>query len=289
MDVALSHSHNYHPVASRALSLLLLVLDEAQQKQKRKQQKEAFEIVLSFCVDATRFEVYPAEGRDVDDDDDDDDEAYNDKLDLDGFVDDDDDNDSSRSRCDGLQINRVLLITSNGDQSTLRDEFLYSFDRAQHVVFTPSMVSYRTIGDVCLCYSNILSVDLSGLANVTYIGDEFLTDCCHLLSVNLTPFRSNLRRVGAGFLSLNNNLTHIDVSGLASLNHIGDLFLANCVNLAEVENMSVLTKVSSVGTRFLSGSGLSTPVVDVSGLLTNIVLIGSCFMNACDELTNVVL
>ena len=75
--------------------------------------------------------------------------------------------------------------------------------------------------------STATAVDLSGLSQLTTVGDYFLRNCTSLTTVDLSGL-SQLTTVGDSFLERCSSLTTVDLSGLSHLCSIGKYFLNRC-------------------------------------------------------------
>ena len=98
-----------------------------------------------------------------------------------------------------------------------------------------SLSNLSTVGDDFLSYcSSLTSLDLSSLSNLSTVGDSFLYNCSSLTSLDLSSL-SNLSTVGDSFLRNCSSLTSLDLSSLSNLsqecktaaNHFGSLKLKN--------------------------------------------------------------
>ena len=109
--------------------------------------------------------------------------------------------------------------------------------------------------------SNLTSIDLSPLSNVTSTGNRFLSNCSNLTSIDLSPL-SNVTSIRNGFLNGCSKLESIDLSPLSNVTSIGDWFLSNCSNLTSID-LSPFSNVTSIGNFFLSGcSNLTTIIIN---------------------------
>ena len=148
------------------------------------------------------------------------------------------------------------------------NEYVYLSNNLDFVEKIPDLKNLNfKIKDV-----NITSINLSGLSNLTSIGNGFLSNCKLLESIDLSSL-SNVTSIGNDFLS-SNNLTNIDLSGLSNLESIGNSFLSS--NSLKTINLSGLKNLKSVGYGFLSSNKLTN--IDLSGL-SNLESIGSSFLS----------
>jgi len=92
--------------------------------------------------------------------------------------------------------------------------------------------SLRTIGERFLNGSGLTAFAPSGLAAVTTIGSNWMSDCHHLRSFTGAVLPS-LRHISSYFLSGCNGLRYFDSSGLGSVGGIDQCFLADCHALRE--------------------------------------------------------
>eukprot|EP00760_Papus_ankaliazontas_P001106 PhM_4_TR10388/c0_g1_i1/m.25439 len=173
---------------------------------------------------------------------------------------------------------------------------LFCSERLGHVDTSPMTSLVHVRDDFLRESSSVTSVDLSGLRNVTCIGDFFLFRCSALQSVDTAPL-TNLYETADHFLSLMQNVTSLDLSGLCNLSSIGGRFAASnnsalsldfsaMTNLVDIigggfgedcgavtsVDVSGLSKVTNVGGGFLSGT-TSLPTLDLSGMI-NLEVIG---------------
>ena len=140
-----------------------------------------------------------------------------------------------------------------------------------------------SIGDDFLSWcSKITSVDLSGLSSVTSIGDDFLC-CSEITSVDLSGL-SSVTSIGNNFLSSCSQVTSLDLSGLSSVTSIGDDFLSKCSQITSVD-LSGLGSVTSIGNDFLFYC-LKITSLDLSGL-GSVTSIGNNFLFKCSGITSV--
>ena len=121
----------------------------------------------------------------------------------------------------------------------------------------------------------ITSIDLSGLSNVTSIGNGFLSECNLLETINLSTL-SNVTSIGNGFLSECVLLETINLSPLSNVTSIGNNFLAKCG--LETIDLSSLSNVTSIGNDFLYACRLRN--IDLSSL-SNVISIGYGFLSSC--------
>ena len=136
------------------------------------------------------------------------------------------------------------------------------------------------IGDYFLAgCSTLTSVNLSGLCNVTRIGEEFLSGT-GLTVLDLSPL-SRITRIGERFLVSCARLTALDLTPLSNVTHIDEDFLSDCESLTELD-LSPLRHVTEVG-YFLTGCRSLTKL-DLSPL-SNVTHIASCFLTGCSGLT----
>lgn len=95
--------------------------------------------------------------------------------------------------------------------------------------------------------SQLNSINLAPLANITNIQDGFLTQS-RLLSINLAPLVS-IDVIGDLFLEGCDGLTSIDLTPLQRVSFIGTSFMATCGGLTSVD-ITPLKRVPSIGTNF---------------------------------------
>ena len=130
---------------------------------------------------------------------------------------------------------------------------------------------------------NITSIDLSGLSNITSIGNNFLYLCKSLSSINLSDL-SNLTSIGNFFLGNCKSLTSINLSRLSNLTSIGNNFLYYCNSLKSID-LSYLSNLTSIRNEFLRNCE-SLKNIKLSGL-SNITSIGNEFLLKCKSLSNI--
>jgi len=140
------------------------------------------------------------------------------------------------------------------------------------------------IGDCFLekC-SNLTTIDLSHLSQVTRIGDWFLYNCSSLTTIDLSPL-SQVTQIGMFFLSGCSNLTTIDLSHLSQVTQIGHWFLSRCSNLTTID-LSPLSQVTQFAEYFLSQCSRLT-TIDLSHL-SRVTQIGDGFLWGCSNLTTI--
>eukprot|EP00658_Telonema_sp_P-2_P017782 TRINITY_DN16938_c0_g2_i1.p1 TRINITY_DN16938_c0_g2~~TRINITY_DN16938_c0_g2_i1.p1 ORF type:complete len:250 (-),score=6.35 TRINITY_DN16938_c0_g2_i1:208-957(-) len=114
-----------------------------------------------------------------------------------------------------------------------------------HVVLYSNSVSLpKAILQLC---SELTSVDLSPLSQVTEVRDCFLGGCSGLTSLELTP----LIQVNRGFLWGCTGLTSIDLGPLSQLTQVHD-FMKGCTGLTTLD-LSPLSQVTIIESGFLQG------------------------------------
>ena len=129
--------------------------------------------------------------------------------------------------------------------------------------------------------TNLTTLDLSPLLNVTNIARSFLALCAGLRTLDLSPL-SNVKSIDSRFLKGCTGLTTLDVSPLSQVTSIRDHFLSCCTGLTTLD-LSPLSQVTSIGDHFLYGcSGLT--ILDLSSL-SNVTTIENCFLYGCTGLT----
>ena len=128
---------------------------------------------------------------------------------------------------------------------------------------------------------SIKKISFTNCDTITIIGNQFLSNCCFLESVDLSQF-SNVTSIENDFLSGCSSLCHVDLSQLGGTKYIGKSFLSDCSNLADV-NLSFLSNITMVGNNFLAGCK-SLVSIDLSPL-RNISFIGSYFLSNCRSLS----
>ncbi len=132
------------------------------------------------------------------------------------------------------------------------------------------------------CYE-LENIDLSGLSNLTTIGNNFMIDCESLENINLSGL-SNLISIGNNFMNSCKKLDEIDLSGLSNLTSIGFEFMKNCRKLVNI-NLSGLSNLTSIEDNFLHNCKLLTNI-DLSGL-TNLKSIKNFYLFGCNSLISI--
>ena len=149
------------------------------------------------------------------------------------------------------------------------------------IIHLPSTT--EKIGDYFMYWgTDLTSIDLSGLSNVTSIGSNFLRNC-PITSIDLSAL-TKVTSIGDYFLSSCTGLKSIDLSGLSNVTSIDKEFLNSCSGLTSID-LSPLSKVTSISNFFLEYcTGLTS--IDLSGL-SNVTSIGGWFLNGCSGLTSI--
>ncbi|WP_010302439.1 leucine-rich repeat protein [Candidatus Odyssella thessalonicensis] len=104
-----------------------------------------------------------------------------------------------------------------------------------------------SIGPSCLFLrgcTNLTSLDMRGLSNLTAIGASFLERCITLTSLNMRGL-SNLTSIGSAFLRGCIRITFLDTRALFNVTTIREFFLAECTNLTflDMRGLSNLTSI----------------------------------------------
>eukprot|EP00760_Papus_ankaliazontas_P020525 PhM_4_TR18447/c0_g1_i1/m.72854 len=173
-------------------------------------------------------------------------------------------------------IGRVIDLSDLRSLTHIGSDFLNSCTNLECVVGGLAKLQHFSQGFLSRC-RNLTFVDLSGLGNVTKIGDNVLSQCDKLaMDVDLTHMTkveeigcSFFERSGvlSGYLSGLCNVTNtemnffcdcnylhsIDLSGMSNLKTVGRDFLTKCEHLTKID-FSGVTNVERIGARFMSYS-----------------------------------
>ena len=122
--------------------------------------------------------------------------------------------------------------------------------------------------------SNLTSLNISGLSNLTDLGNNFLYGCSSLTNV-VVPTTTNITKIGWFFLCGCGNLQYFDLSFLSKVTTIGNYFMSGCAGISYID-LSPLSKVTSIGNGFLS-SLRAIKTIDLSPL-KNVTTIGQRFL-----------
>jgi hypothetical protein len=161
--------------------------------------------------------------------------------------------------------------------------------QVQELILGGDLAGLTTVPNYfALYFRNLAAVDLSGLSNVTSVGDAFLGasgSTSGLSDIDLSPL-SKVTSIGQSFLMHSTNLVDLaslNLSALTSLQSVGDKFLYHC-NFT-VADLRSLTSLKNIGDYFL-GNNANLNSVNLSGL-TNLESIGSAFLGESANLTSV--
>ena len=113
------------------------------------------------------------------------------------------------------------------------------------ILKTPNFIDNKFL----FCCSNLESIDLSKLSNVTKIGNRFLFICSKLESIDLNGL-SNVTSIGNSFLSFCYKLESIHLNPLSNVTSIGDRFLYGCHRLKSID-LSPFSNVTEIGDEIL--------------------------------------
>ena len=163
-------------------------------------------------------------------------------------------------------------LTVDNFPSTIRD---LSFTNCE---------KYSSIGDDFLHNSSLISVDFSGLKNVTTIKNNFLSSCKSLEVVVLFGL-NNLTTINKNFLGGCDSLVSVDASTLKSVTSIDVGFLTRCKKLESVDLFS-FDKITVISDEFLSECESLKDISNMSGL-SNVKSIEKNFLGGCDSLVSV--
>eukprot|EP01059_Diplonema_ambulator_P016751 TRINITY_DN285_c0_g1_i1.p1 TRINITY_DN285_c0_g1~~TRINITY_DN285_c0_g1_i1.p1 ORF type:complete len:371 (+),score=18.25 TRINITY_DN285_c0_g1_i1:51-1163(+) len=152
--------------------------------------------------------------------------------------------------------------------------------------------------------SSIVTIDFTGLSEVTTIGQYFLYGCSNLRSANLAPLTglshisdffvscccsleeislpaSRITAVHSGFLMYCDRLQTIDLTMLTGVRSVGSSFLAKCTSLRSVD-LTPLSAIDTISDEFLHHCR-SLETVDLTPL-GNVSCIHSEFLACCTSL-----
>jgi hypothetical protein len=114
--------------------------------------------------------------------------------------------------------------------------------------------SYKTITQepfyFLLRCNNLYSIDISGLSNITSIGEYFIYDCNNLYSVNLGSL-SKVTTIKTYFLGKSTLLQSVNLSSLSNVTTIDSPFLAYIPNLTSIQIGGVDWTTKKVNTSWL--------------------------------------
>eukprot|EP01060_Flectonema_neradi_P019095 TRINITY_DN2609_c2_g1_i1.p1 TRINITY_DN2609_c2_g1~~TRINITY_DN2609_c2_g1_i1.p1 ORF type:complete len:326 (+),score=57.65 TRINITY_DN2609_c2_g1_i1:122-1099(+) len=145
-------------------------------------------------------------------------------------------------------VKHVSFINT-GCVQQIGDDFLVGCTEMQTIDLAPlcnvSRIGYSFLNR---CPS-IVELDLAAFSNITTVGNWFLGGCTSLTSIDLSPL-SKVVTLGQGFLYRCTGLSSLDLSPLKDISTIGDFFLYSCNALSQLD-LSSLGNVTSVGSHFL--------------------------------------
>ena len=179
---------------------------------------------------------------------------------------------------------RRLSFTNCSRCFAFEQEFLSdSCDSLTSIDFT-SFHNVTAIPSTFLNNSKSLThVNLSGLSEVTSVGDYFINNCESLTSIDVSGLKK-LTTIGSRFLHNSMSLTSVDLSSLSEVTSIGNEFVRNCESLTSID-VSGLKKLTEIGDGFLQYSSSLTSV-DLSSL-SEVTSVGDCFISNCESLTSI--
>jgi len=140
--------------------------------------------------------------------------------------------------------NKITQIQLPPSVKRIGDYFMNNCRELNNITI-PSSIEY--IGNHFMNMTNLETIDLSNLRDLTNINDRFMNNCQNLKNVYLPP---NLRSIGNDFLTNCINIESIVLP--ADLSSIGNSFMNNCKKLKNISSTNV-KKLSTVGDNFLSG------------------------------------
>eukprot|EP01060_Flectonema_neradi_P028015 TRINITY_DN3768_c1_g1_i1.p1 TRINITY_DN3768_c1_g1~~TRINITY_DN3768_c1_g1_i1.p1 ORF type:complete len:296 (+),score=41.81 TRINITY_DN3768_c1_g1_i1:165-1052(+) len=82
--------------------------------------------------------------------------------------------------------------------------------------------------------SLVTNVGLTGLSNITSIGDDFMTLCSSITTLDFSCL-TNLTKIGNFFLAACSSLTSLDLTSFCNVIIVGEYFLARCPSLRMVK------------------------------------------------------
>ena len=178
----------------------------------------------------------------------------------------------------GVQINHIKYVCSP-KASTLVSKYPQPSFEESIMTTSIELVGFDGISETpanFLCdLSEIKSIDISPLANVTRIERYFLAYCTSLTTMDASPLR-HVTTVGDGFMNGCTNLTSIDISGFTEITAIGDFFISGCKSLEAID-LGSLSNVRTIGRGFL-GQCFALKTVDIAPL-RNCLRVGRGFMS----------
>ena len=191
-----------------------------------------------------------------------------------------------RAKITGLSIQTCSVENSVIAQWFLSDCEYLNFVNIYGLLHTP----ITEIGDNFLSgCCNLLSVDLSPLDNVLKVGKNFLRACSKLELIEMMLFNDvhnfSLTDIGNNFLLDCGSIKALDFRYFKDIKTIGESFLRGCKNLVSL-NLVGFEGVTIIPDSFLADCwSLSM----LSGLdsFKNVEDIGSWFLGACTSLTEV--
>ena len=154
-----------------------------------------------------------------------------------------------------------------------------------HVTLYSNMTTLppRLLARLLAFISELKTVDLSPLLQVTAVQDSFLQGCSGLRNVDLSPL-SQVTVIQSFFLSRCKGLTTIDLTPLSRVCEIGECFADECISLTSID-LAPLSNVTVIGGSFLQGCfGLTE--IDLSPL-SQLTVIEENFLRGCMGLTSI--
>ncbi len=170
------------------------------------------------------------------------------------------------------------LVPGDAFQLSVELDTYHKVSQIRHlIVTTTAAIEGRLkIGDDFLSnFSDLISLDLSRLGNVTEIGRGFLYGCSGLISLDLRGLE-NVTTIERGFLAGCTGLKSLDLRELENVTTIGRGFLYGCSGLISLD-LRPLSKVTTIGEHFLSDcTGLTS--LDLRPL-SKVTTIGDNFLH----------
>eukprot|EP01060_Flectonema_neradi_P034304 TRINITY_DN5979_c0_g1_i1.p1 TRINITY_DN5979_c0_g1~~TRINITY_DN5979_c0_g1_i1.p1 ORF type:complete len:332 (+),score=40.51 TRINITY_DN5979_c0_g1_i1:159-1154(+) len=127
----------------------------------------------------------------------------------------------------------------------------------------------------------VASVELLGLKNITLVGDNFLSKCAKLASLDVGCL-NNVTSIGDNFMAECSSLSSLDLRSFNNVTVIGNCFLGGCSSLSSAD-LARFTNVTSIGHNFLVGCSSLTSL-DLSNL-NSLTKVGNNFL-ACTSISS---
>lgn len=148
-----------------------------------------------------------------------------------------------------LNLPSITVINSN---------FLHGCKKLRTVDLFP-LTNVIKISSFFMSNTGIVSLDVSPLSRVTFIGSNFLADCQSLTTLNIEKL-INLQYIGNNFMNYCGSLQEINFTTLVNIKLIGDSFMTNCKCLKSLD-LSSSTQLRTIQRNFLAHSNLHLGVI----------------------------